>query len=90
MKCTECNNTLHKTIGEFSMSIDGKTIKVINAPILHCKNCDLVVVDDEIKNNAKEFAKIYLSDNILDYAEYGRCTTFQRGHADNCSGIRDF
>lgn len=57
MKCTECNNTLHKTIGEFSMSIDGKTIKVINAPILHCKNCDLVVVDDEIKNNAKEFAK---------------------------------
>ena len=62
-------NTLHKTIGEFSMSIDGKTIKVINAPILHCKNCDLVVVDDEIKNNAKEFAKIYLSDNILDYAE---------------------
>ena len=33
------------------------------------KNCDLVVVDDEIKNNAKEFAKIYLSDNILDYAE---------------------
>ena len=29
----------------------------------------LVVVDDEIKNNAKEFAKIYLSDNILDYAE---------------------
>ena len=69
MKCTECNNTLHKTIGEFSMSIDGKTIKVINAPILHCKNCDLVVVDDEIKNNAKEFAKIYLSDSILDYAE---------------------
>ena len=57
MKCTECNNTLHKTIGEFSMSIDGKTIKVINAPILHCKNCDLVVVDDEIKNMQKNSQK---------------------------------
>lgn len=69
MKCTECNNTLQMTTGEFSMNIGGKSIKVINAPILHCKNCNLVVVDDEVKNNAKEFAKVYLSDNSIDYAE---------------------
>ena len=31
-----------------------------------------------------------ISIRSADYAEYGRCTTFQRGHADNCSGIRDF
>lgn len=32
MKCTECNNTLQMTTGEFSMNIGGKSIKVINAP----------------------------------------------------------
>lgn len=65
MKCTKCNNILHIGTGEFSMNIDGKTIKVINIPILHCKNSNSVVVDDEVKNNAK----VYLSDDALDYAE---------------------
>lgn len=69
MKCIKCNNTLHTETGSFAMNFDGKTIKVINAPVLHCKNCNSVVVDDEVKDNAKEFAKVYLSDDTLDYAE---------------------
>ena len=35
MKCMKCHNTLHSETGEFSMAINGKSIKVINAPVLH-------------------------------------------------------
>ena len=42
MKCIKCHNTLHTETGGFSMTINGKTIKVINAPVLHCKNCNSV------------------------------------------------
>lgn len=40
-------------------------MKCTKCPILHCKNSNSVVVDDEVKNNAK----VYLSDDALDYAE---------------------
>lgn len=40
MECIKCHNALHTETGEFFMSISGKTIKVINAPVLHCKNCN--------------------------------------------------
>ena len=70
MKCMKCHNTLHSEIGEFSMTINGKSIKVINAPVLHCKNCNSVIISDEVKEKAKEFSKVYLyPDNTLDYAE---------------------
>ncbi len=70
MKCIKCHNALHTETGEFSMSISGKTIKVINAPVLHCKNCNSVIISKEVKEKAKEFAKVYLyPDNTLDYAE---------------------
>lgn len=70
MKCIECHNTLHAETGVFSMTINGKIIKVINAPVLYCKNCNSVVISDEVKEKAKEFAKVYLyPDNTLDYAE---------------------
>jgi hypothetical protein len=49
MKCTKCNNILHIGTGEISINFDGKTMKVINVPILHCKNSNSVVVDDEVK-----------------------------------------
>ena len=72
MKCMKCHNTLHSEIGEFSMTINGKSIKVINAPVLHCKNCNSVIISDEVKEKAKEFSKVYLyPDNTLDYAECG-------------------
>ena len=60
MKCMKCHNTLHSEIGEFSMTINGKSIKVINAPVLHCKNCNSVIISDEVKEKAKEFSKVYL------------------------------
>lgn len=67
MKCMKCHNTLHSEIGEFSMTINGKSIKVINAPVLHCKNCNSVIISDEVKEKAKEFSKVYLyPDNTLD------------------------
>ena len=44
MKCMKCHNTLHSEIGEFSMTINGKSIMVINAPVLHCKNCNSVII----------------------------------------------
>ena len=57
MKCMKCHNTLHSEIG-------------INAPVLHCKNCNSVIISDEVKEKAKEFSKVYLyPDNTLDYAE---------------------
>ena len=60
MKCMKCHNTLHSEIGEFS----------INAPVLHCKNCNSVIISDEVKEKAKEFSEVYLyPDNTLDYAE---------------------
>ena len=62
MKCIKCHNTLHTETGGFSMTINGKTIKVINAPVLHCKNCNSVIISDEVKEKAKEFS-------TLDYAE---------------------
>ena len=37
MKCIKCYNTMDMETGEFSMNIDGKTVNVINAPIVHCK-----------------------------------------------------
>ena len=46
MKCIKCHNTLHTETGEFSMTINGKTIKVINAPVLHCKNCNSIIISD--------------------------------------------
>ena len=54
MKCMKCHNTLHSETGEFSMTINGKSIKVINAPVLHCKNCNSVIISDEVKEKAKE------------------------------------
>ena len=54
MKCIKCHNTLHTETGGFSMTINGKTIKVINAPVLHCKNCNSVIISDEVKEKAKE------------------------------------
>lgn len=70
MKCIKCHNTLHTETGEFPMTINGKTIKVINAPVLHCKNCNSVIISDEVKEKAKEFSEVYLyPDNTLDYAE---------------------
>ena len=70
MKCRKCHNTLHEEVGEFSMTINGKTIKVMNAPVLHCKTCNSVIISDEVKQNAKEFSKVYLNtDNTLDYEE---------------------
>ena len=52
------------------MTINGKTIKVINAPVLHCKNCNSIIISDEVKEKAKEFSEVYLyPDNTLDYAE---------------------
>ena len=70
MECIKCHNALHTETGEFFMSISGKTIKVINAPVLHCKNCNSVIISKEVKEKAKEFAKVYLyPDNTLDYAE---------------------
>lgn len=69
MKCIKCHDKLYTETGEFSIYIDGRTIKVINAPVLHCKNCNSVVVADEVKENAKEFAKVYLSNDTLDYEE---------------------
>lgn len=70
MKCIKCYNTLHMETGEFPMTINGKTIKVINAPVLHCKNCNSVIISDEVKEKAKEFSEVYLyPDNTLDYAE---------------------
>ena len=70
MKCMKCHNTLHSETGEFSMAINGKSIKVINAPVLHCKNCNSVIISDKVKEKAKEFSKVYLyPDNTLDYAE---------------------
>ena len=69
-KNIKCHNTLHTETGGFSMTINGKTIKVINAPVLHCKNCNSVIISDEVKEKAKEFSKVYLyPDNTLDYAE---------------------
>ena len=56
MKCIKCHNTLHAETGEFPMTINGKTIKVINAPVLHCKNCNSVIISDEVKEKAKEFS----------------------------------
>lgn len=53
MKCMKCHNTLHSETGEFSMTINGKSIKVINAPVLHCKNCNSVIISDEVKEKAK-------------------------------------
>ena len=58
MKCMKCHNTLHSEIGEFSMTINGKSIKVINAPVLHCKNCNSVIISDEVKEKAKEFSTV--------------------------------
>ena len=55
MKCIKCHNTLHTETGDFSMTINGKTIKVINAPVLHCKTCKSVIISDEVKEKAKEF-----------------------------------
>ena len=55
MKCIKCHNTLHTETGGFSMTINGKTIKVINAPVLHCKNCNSVIISDKVKEKAKEF-----------------------------------
>ena len=52
MKCIKCHNTLHTETGGFSMTINGKTIKVINAPVLHCKNCNSVIISDEVKEKA--------------------------------------
>ena len=49
MKCIKCHNTLHTETGGFSMTINGKTIKVINAPVLHCKKCNSVIISDEVK-----------------------------------------
>lgn len=60
MKCIKCHNTLYTETGEFSMTIDGKTIKVINAPVLHCKTCNSVIISDEVKEKAKEFSEVYL------------------------------
>ena len=34
MKCIKCHNTMDMETGEFSMNIDGKTVNVINAPIV--------------------------------------------------------
>ena len=56
MKCMKCHNTLHSETGEFSMTINGKSIKVINAPVLHCKNCNSVIISDKVKEKAKEFS----------------------------------
>ena len=70
MKCVTCHNILQAGTGEFSMTINGKTVKVINAPILYCKNCNSVIISDEVKEKAKEFSEVYLyPDNTLDYAE---------------------
>ena len=55
MKCMKCHNTLHSEIGEFSMTINGKSIKVINAPVLHCKNCNSIINSAEVKAKAKKF-----------------------------------
>ena len=60
MKCIKCHNTLHTENGDFSMTINGKTIKVINAPVLHCKTCNAVIISDEVKEKAKEFSEVYL------------------------------
>ena len=70
MKCVTCHNILQAATGEFSMTVNGKTVKVINAPILYCKNCNSVIISDEVKEKAKEFSEVYLyPDNTLDYAE---------------------
>lgn len=70
MKCIKYHNTMDMETGEFSMNIDGKTVNVINAPIVHCKNCNSIAVSDEVKDKAKEFVKVYLyPNNTLDYAE---------------------
>ena len=70
MKCVTCHNILQAGTGEFSTTINGKTVKVINAPILYCKNCNSVIISDEVKERAKEFSEVYLyPDNTLDYAE---------------------
>ena len=55
MKCIKCHNTLHTETGGFSMTINGKTIKVINAPVLHCNNCNSVIISEVVKEKAKEF-----------------------------------
>ena len=65
MKCMKCHNTLHSETGEFSMTINGKSIKVINAPVLHCKNCNSVIISDEVKEKAKNFQKYIYIQTIL-------------------------
>lgn len=65
MKCMKCHNTLHSEIGEFSMTINGKSIKVINAPVLHCKNCNSVIISDEVKKRQKNFQKYIYIQTIL-------------------------
>ena len=65
MKCIKCHNTLHTETGGFSMTINGKTIKVINAPVLHCKNCNSVIISDEVKKRQKNFQKCIYIQTIL-------------------------
>ncbi len=74
MKYIKSHNTMDMETGEFSMNIDGKTVNVINAQIVHCKNCNSIAVSDEVKDKAKEFVKVYLypkgmrtSENLLKY-----------------------
>ena len=69
MKCKKCNGKLCAETGEFSMEIEGQIIKVINAPVLHCQKCNEILIDCEVKENVKEFSKIYLSNDTIDYAE---------------------
>ena len=64
MKCIKCHNTLYTETGEFSMTIDGKTIKVINAPVLHCKTYNSVIISDEVKENAFRY-KFYMIKQIV-------------------------
>ena len=50
MKYIKSHNTMDMETGEFSMNIDGKTVNVINAQIVHCKNCNSIAVSDEVKD----------------------------------------
>ena len=55
MKCIKCHNTMDMETGEFSMNIDGKTVNVINAPIVHCKydkeaiDCSITHLTEKLK-----------------------------------------
>jgi YgiT-type zinc finger domain-containing protein len=66
MKCKICKKRMQPTLASYDLILDGRKMKVINAPAEQCPECGSIEVFDLVQENAKRYADI-CKGSIIDY-----------------------